>query len=231
MKLETFSIGAIPAVLYGAPSNEVWLFLHGQSGCKEEGERFGEIVCPKGQQVLAIDLPEHGQRKNSGEVLVPWVVDLELKQVLDFMKSRWGSISVRANSIGAYFGMLSLPSPKRALLVSPVLNLERVILDMMGWANVTEAQLQEQGEIPTSFGQTLSWKYLCYVREHPIHNWDCPIHILYAGQDSLIPKETVDKFMEYHQGKLTVLEQGEHWFHTPEQLAALKAWEMENCGD
>lgn len=37
--------------------------------------------------------------------------------------------------------------------------------------------------------------------------------------------------MEYHQGKLTVLEQGEHWFHTPEQLAALKAWEMESCGD
>ena len=35
-------------------------------------------------------------------------------------------------------------------------------------AGVTPEQLQKAGEITTSFGQTLSWKYLCWVREHPL---------------------------------------------------------------
>ena len=51
-----FSIGAVPAVLYGAPAAKVWLFVHGQYGCKEEAAAFADIVCPRGAQVLAVDL-------------------------------------------------------------------------------------------------------------------------------------------------------------------------------
>ena len=29
--------------------------------------------------------------------------------------------------------------------------------------------------------------------------------------------------------RLTVMEEGEHWFHTPEQLAVLDRWTAENC--
>lgn len=29
-------------------------------------------------------------------------------------------------------------------------------------------ELCEKREIPTDFGETLSWKYLCFVRENPI---------------------------------------------------------------
>ena len=50
-----FSIGAVPAVLYGAPAAKVWLFVHGQYGCKEEAAAFADIVCPRGAQVLAVD--------------------------------------------------------------------------------------------------------------------------------------------------------------------------------
>lgn len=38
----------------------------------------------------------------------------------------------------------------------------------MQWADVSEAELAEKQEISTTFGETLSWKYLCYVREHPV---------------------------------------------------------------
>ena len=103
-----------------------------------------------------------------------------------------------------------------------------MILDMMRWAGVTEAHLRDQREIPTAFGQTLSWDYLCYVREHPIHSWRCPILILWAGQDNMTGRETVEQFVRRQGAHLTVYEEGEHWFHTPEQLTVLRSWEEAN---
>ena len=62
MDVTNLTIGPVPAVIYGAPSDRGYLFLHGKMGCKDEGADYANIVCPKGWQVLAIDLPEHGQR-------------------------------------------------------------------------------------------------------------------------------------------------------------------------
>ncbi len=39
-------------------------------------------------------------------------------------------------------------------------------------------------------------------------------------------RETVVQFVAAHSAVLTVMENGEHWFHTPEQLAVLQVWEM-----
>ncbi len=33
-------------------------------------------------------------------------------------------------------------------------------------------------------------------------------------------------FAEQHNAELTVMENGEHWFHTAEQMAFLDAWIM-----
>ena len=62
MQTEYFTIDQIPAVLYGEPAERVYLFLHGQMGRKEEAEAFAQAACPKGYQVLSIDLPGHGER-------------------------------------------------------------------------------------------------------------------------------------------------------------------------
>lgn len=96
---------------------------------------------------------------------------------------------------------------------------------MMGWAGVTEEALRARGEIPTSFGQTLSWDYLVWVREHPVHTWRCPTRILMGGGDSMTPRRTAEEYARRHSAELTVLEGGEHWFHTTEQLTALREWE------
>lgn len=225
MKIQQFSIGAVPAVLYGEPAERGYLFLHGQMGCKEEAEAFARAACPRGYQVLSIDLPGHGERQGRGEELLPWTAVPDIWAALDWAERRWGTISLRANSIGAYFAMLAAGRPERALLVSPVLDMEGLILTMMGWAGVTEEQLRERGEIPTAFGQTLSWKYLCWVREHPPSRWTCPVRILYGSEDNMTPRRTAEAYARQHGAKLTVLEGGEHWFHTPEQLAALRQWE------
>ena len=112
---------------------------------------------------------------------------------------------------------------ERAMFISPVLDMERLILDMMTWAGVTEQKLAEKGEIPTNFGETLSWEYLSYVRKHPI-DWRVRTEILYAQGDELISRKTVDGFAENHNAELTVMENGEHWFHTREQMEFLCEW-------
>ena len=224
-KTEHLLIGGVPAVLYGSQAAQGYLFLHGQMGCKEEAEAFAQVVCPKGRQVLSIDLPGHGARRGQGGELLPWTAVPEIQTALDWAARRWDSISLRANSIGAYLAMLAWEDPARALLVSPVLDMEGLILTMMGWAGVTEEKLRAQGEIPTSFGQTLSWDYLVWVREHPAHTWRCPTRILYGSGDSMTPRRTAEAYARRHNAELTVTEGGEHWFHTPEQLAALRKWE------
>ncbi|MGI5962575.1 MAG: alpha/beta hydrolase [Lawsonibacter sp.] len=225
MKIEPFQLGTIPAILYGEPTDKIYLFLHGQMGHKEEAEAFSQVVCSKGYQVLSIDLPGHGARQDRDEELTPWAAIPEIRATLDWLRCRWKTVSLRANSIGAYFAMLSFHAPDHALLVSPVLDMEALILTMMDWAGVTEQQLQAQGEIPTSFGQTLSWKYLCWVREHPVYDWSCPVYILYGSRDNITPLSTVEEYTRRHNAQLTKMEGGEHWFHTPQQLAALRIWE------
>ena len=115
---------------------------------------------------------------------------------------------------------------EKALFVSPIVDMERLICDMMQWAKVTPEQLCEKGDITTEFGQTLSWRYLCWVRQHPLDGWQIPTAILYAGQDTMTSRDTVTTFAQKHHAELTVYEPGEHWFHTPAQLDAMQTWEQ-----
>ena len=39
---------------------------------------------------------------------------------------------------------------------------------------------------------------------------------------------TVERLVTAYDAALTVMENGEHWFHTPEQLVVLRSWEQEN---
>ena len=226
MKQEFFQIDAIPAVLYGEASDRVWLFIHGKCGCKEEGAAFAEIVCPKGAQVLAIDLPEHGARRDEAG-FDPWHIVPELRAVMRNAKARWPHVNLRANSIGAWFSLIAFADMpvERALLVSPILDMKKLIESMMAQAAVDEERLRREGEVPTNFGETLSWRYLQYVRAHPVSSCPASVHLLYAGHDSMTARDTADAFVRRFHCGLTTMEDGEHWFHTPKQLAFLAAWE------
>lgn len=227
MREEYLNIGEIPAVLYGEATNRLYLFVHGKQGCKEEGKAFAEIVCSKGWQVLGIDLPEHGVRQNSVPSFYPWHVVPELRSVLEYARQHWNAISLLANSVGAWFSMLAFAGEplEKALFVSPILDMEKLICDMMGWAGVDEARLEREGKIQTGFGETLSWDYFQYAKANPIVKWDTPTAIMYAGQDNLTRRSAVDAFVNRFGCDLAVMEDGEHWFHTQSQLAVLRAWE------
>ena len=227
---ETGMWGHTPYLCYGQTSDQVCLFLHGQSGHKEEGERFAQIANPKGWQVVAIDLPQHGQRQGGAEPFLPWVVVPELEQVWQELQGRWKRIALRANSIGAWLAMLALAGKPvdTCLFVSPVVDMENLIQTMMTWAGVTEERLEREREIPTDFGQTLSWDYLKYVRQHPVHALSAHTNIFYGDQDNLVPQPVVECFARAEGAHLTVYPGGEHWFHTPEQMKGMGTWE-ERC--
>ena len=48
-----------------------------------------------------------------------------------------------------------------------------LIQKMMSWANVSPEQLKQEQTIPTSFGQTLSWKYWEYAKKIGLVNGMC----------------------------------------------------------
>ena len=101
--------------------------------------------------------------------------------------------------------------------------MEELINHMMAAAHVTPKELEQKREIKTPFGETLSWKYLSYVKEHPLV-WPIPTHILYGEKDTLTSLKTISSFAKRINAPLTVMEGGEHWFHTEEQMAFLDSW-------
>ena len=135
-----------------------------------------------------------------------------------------------ATSIGAYFALSSLDETliDRAYFISPIVDMEKLICNMMQWSNVTEEELAEKREIVTDFGETLSWDYLCYVRQYPI-SWKVPTCILYGEHDNLTSLETVSVFSKRNHAELTVMPGGEHWFHTDKQMQFLDKWIVEQA--
>ncbi len=102
--------------------------------------------------------------------------------------------------------------------------MERIIENMMKWFNVTPELLQKEMTIETPIGQKLYWDYLCYVKEHPINTWNIDTYILYGAKDELCELETINYFTEKHRCELEVMETGEHYFHTEEQLKIFEQW-------
>lgn len=101
--------------------------------------------------------------------------------------------------------------------------MEKLILDMLKKANVTEKELSLKKFIKTSFGELLSWEYLSYARENPV-TWNTPSSILYGENDNLTSLETIRNFADRINADLTIMENGEHWFHTDEQMLFLDNW-------
>lgn len=118
---------------------------------------------------------------------------------------------------------LSKMKIKKAFFISPIVDMEKVILNMMTLANVSEQLLKEKQTINTSFGETLSWNYLNYVRNHPI-KWNIPTEILYGENDYLTSLETISDFAKNNNAGVTVMKNGEHWFHTREEMDFLDQW-------
>jgi hypothetical protein len=230
MNQQTVRIESIPAILWGSPSESVYIFVHGKMSRKEEAEGFAEIATRKGYQVLSFDLPEHGERKTETYrcTVQNGVHDLQI--ISKFVIKKWENISLLGNSLGAYFSLVAYQDLRfrKCLFLSPILDMEHLIQNMMKWSNVSEELLKEKQEIPTPMGETLSWSYYTYVKEHPILKWENQTHILYGSNDHVTERYIVDGFAAKFHCNLEVLQNGEHFFHTKEQMEVVDKWLNQN---
>lgn len=231
MEPQLFQIGHIPAALWGPPSEGAVVAVHGAQSSKTDIPfRLLAEAIPH-YQILSFDLPEHGDRKDGPIPCKPPVCVRELSAVLDYAESRWASVGIFAVSMGAYFSLLACRERSicHAWFLSPVVDMERLTWDMMGWFQISETRLETEGSIPTPMGQTLCWDDYCYIRSHPIDRWPFPTDILRGSGDTLAAEETVSAFAERFSCRLRIVEGAEHWFHTPSELEALNAWLRETA--
>ncbi len=189
------------------------IYIHGKGGNASEAEHYKPLF--KNDDVIGFNY----------QSCTPWEAKTEFPQFMDSIFQKYESVILIANSIGAYFAMHTLFDKciDKTFLISPIVDMEKLILNMMLWSGVTEEDLKNKKVIPTAFGESLSWDYLCYVREHPIQ-WKNPSKILYGENDTMTSYETIFDFANRINAELTVMKKGEHWFHTEEQMKFLGAW-------
>ena len=189
------------------------IYIHGKYGTAEEGEYYKKFF--KEADVIGFEYTSE----------YPWDFQKEFSNFIENIYTKYKKISIIANSIGAYFTMLSLTNKniEKAFFISPIVDMEKLITDMMFLENITEKELYKKKKIKTSFGETLSWDYLTFVRKNPIE-WNVPTYILYGEKDNLTSYEMILNFTNKSKANLTIMRDGEHWFHTDEQMEFLNNW-------
>lgn len=191
------------------------IYIHGKSGNTEESTHYRPLFhdC----DIIGFDYKSE----------TPWEAKDEFTAFINKVCRNYDSVFIIANSIGAFFVMNADMDKeiKKAFFISPIVNMEQLITDMMTNAQITECELLEKTEIKTPYGDTISWEYLNYVRNHPV-KWNIPTHILYGEKDTLTSFDTMTSFAKDIGATLDIMKNGEHWFHTKEQMEFLDKWIM-----
>ena len=189
------------------------LYFHGKDGTADEANYYKKFFPT--DKVIGVDY-----KRNT-----PQETKIEFQNFYDEVAKKFEKIIVIANSIGAYFVMNALAEKnmERAFFISPIVDMEKIIQDMMKFCGVSEIELREKKIIPTNFGENLSWEYFCYVKNNPL-TWKIPTEILFGENDNFTSLETIKNFAEKNNFSLTVMKNGEHFFHTDEQMNFLDNW-------
>lgn len=226
MENSLLKIDGIPSMLWGPASDKLLIAVHGNQSNKADTviQIVAETAVQKGYQVLSFDLPEHGDRKEENRLCNAQNCAEELHIIMKHAHTLSDNISVFGCSIGAYFSMLAYADEpiRQALFLSPVVDMARLIRNMMTWFNVSEERLEKEQAIPTPIN-TLYWDYYQYVLSHPVR-WDKPTALLYGEKDELCEYAVVKEFAKKHRASVTVVKNSEHFFHTDEQLDFLREW-------
>lgn len=216
-KVDKISMKLRTVIFRKIKKDKLVVYIHGKGGSASEAERYKDLF---------LDCDAIGLEYKSR---TPWDAEKEFLKLFGELSRGYTSIILVANSVGAYFSMHAFKSAKidEAFFISPVVDMETLILNMMRAVNVSEKELEDRKTIETPFGETLSWEYLSYVRTNPI-TWNVPTYVLYGANDNLTDEKKIKTFSEKFKARLTVMEGGEHWFHTEEQLNFLDKWITEN---
>lgn len=226
MKQQSLTIDSIPAILWGEGVEGLFIAVHGDQSNKEDRviAIFAQMAAQNGFRTLSFDLPRHGDRKADPRLCNPPNCAEELEHILAYASGLSEHISLFACSIGAYFSMMAYKDAaiQRAFFLSPLVNMRRMIENMMLWFEVSKDRLEQEKEVATPM-KTLYWDDYQYALNHPVR-WDKPTAILYGEKDELCEYEYLQHFATVTQAELTVMPGSGHFFHTQEQLNFYRQW-------
>jgi pimeloyl-ACP methyl ester carboxylesterase len=194
------------------------IYVHGRNGSADEADHYRRFF-DETYDVIGFDYISE----------IPWEAKEEFCDYFNTIGKNYKNVLLIANSIGAYSSLISLSEKhiEKALFISPIVDMEKLILDMMKLADVTEAKLKKEQVITLPFSRILSWKYFSYAKDNRI-TWNVPTSILYGEKDHITSLDTITSFANKINERLTVMPDGEHWFHTREQMEFLDNWIIEN---
>ena len=110
-----------------------------------------------------------------------------------------------------------LPIEEKITLLERVINLAQ---DDMHFYNTIKLDVLLGTEILYAY---TNLSFTDAVKDNPL-NWNKESYILYGEKDNLTSLETIDSFAKETASHLTIMKDGEHWFHTDEQLKFLDEW-------
>lgn len=229
MLVNRVHINGIPALIWGEPSDKVWLCVHGKMSSKESAEGIARIAAEKGYQTICFDLPQHGERKNEAARCDIWNGIHDLTCVADYVFARWQEVNLYACSLGAYFSLQTLVERtfRQCIFQSPILDMEHLIRKMFLWFGITEERLEREKEINTPI-DLMQWDYFQYVLAHPVEKWTAPTSILFGGRDDLQSLEVVEAFARRFGCEVTVAEHSAHSFMEEGDCAIVERWLREH---
>ena len=219
----------IPAIIWGKPSDRVFLCVHGKMSSKEAAAQLAQIAEEKGCQTISFDLPQHGERQENNERCDVWNGVRDLNLVGDYVFSRWKEVSLFACSLGAFFSLHAYAGRrfKTCLFQSPILDMDYLIRQMMVWFDISEERLEREREIDTPI-DLMTWDYVQYVRAHPVDSWHTPAHILFAGRDNLQTQAIIDGFVRRFGGSVTLSKESNHPFMDERDAEIVERWLRDN---
>ena len=118
-------------------TKNIVIYVHGKGGSAEEAEHYKPLFPDS--EVIGFDY----------RAQTPWEAKEEFPKLLAAARQGDQPVEIIANSIGAFFAMSAFSCEKiaKAYFISPVVDMKRLISDMMRWGNVTEEELQCRKEI------------------------------------------------------------------------------------
>jgi len=226
MKKISLTINGIPLLLWGESSEKVIIAVHGDKSHKadevivilaEEAEKVG-------LQTLSFDLCGAGERTAD---IQPNIMQSGVQDVLcihQYAKDNFSQVNYFGNSMGAFLGLLALADEPihQTFFLSPAIDMQAILENIMTAFGVTKEMLERE-RIIKKRSIRMSWEAYQYVLNHPV-KWNKPTSILYGELDAVCSFESVRTFAQNTGSQMTVMEGGEHWFHTPQQLAFYREW-------
>ena len=188
------------------------IYIHGLYGNSDEADFYS--FCADKHDVIGLNYKDGN----------PWEVKEKIIKEFKEISKNYKRVYVIANSIGAFYTYkyLSMFNIKSAYFISPLLNIKSLIEGLMRKSHISFERLKNEKIITMDDGQILSYDF--YQSLNDSDSWNTKTHILYGEKDNIVDHESIFNFACNHNCSLTIMKNGEHYFHTPSQLKYIKKW-------